>query len=135
MNAVKAMNKSKCQRCMEKMKEEAERQIVENTLENEYKFFEEFEQTAGESIRTADFTLFFSALISVGIEDKALIKDIFDKVVMYSSVSELFGKKLTMEDVQKQLTEEYGLDFRRIEYHHEKLEDFKARYWKENPCT
>lgn len=135
MNALKTREKTKCQRCMDKIKAEAEKQIVENTLENEYKFFEEFEQTAGESIRLADFTLFFSALISEGITDKEVVKTIFDKVVMYSSVSDLFGKKITMEDMQKRLVDEYGIDFNRIEYHHEKLEDFKARYWKENPCT
>jgi hypothetical protein len=132
MNSLKALNKSRCERCREKMKKEAEHQIVENTLEAEYKYFQSFQENALESIRDIDFTLFFAALVSEGC-DKEYVNKIFDKVVMYSSVSELFGKKLTADATREILREEYGLDFNRIEYHCETLDDFKKRYFEENP--
>ena len=120
MNALKTRNKTKCEKCLEKIKKEAEKQIIENTLENEYKYFEEFKQTSGENLREYDFTLFFAALFSEGM-DTEFCKRVFDKAVMYSSVSEMLGKKLTMEDFSSRL-KEMGLDFNRIEYHQETLE-------------
>lgn len=131
MNALKTRNKTKCEKCLEKIKKEAEKQIIENTLENEYKYFEEFKQTSGENLREYDFTLFFAALFSEGM-DTEFCKRVFDKAVMYSSVSEMLGKKLTMEDFSSRL-KEMGLDFNRIEYHQETLESYKKRYWEEYP--
>lgn len=132
MNAIKNYNKSRCEKCREKMEQEAARQITEQTLDNEYKYFQEFQKTSGESLRNVDFTLIFGAMVSECI-DKETIQRVFEKAVMFTQVSQMFGKKITMEEMLTTLQNEYGLDFDRIQYNCESLEDFKKRYWDEFP--
>lgn len=131
MNALKTHKETKCKRCLDNLKKEFEKQVTDKTLEMEYNLFTEFRQTAGENIREYDFTLFFSALVSEGM-DEEFCKRIFEKVVMYSSTSEMFGKKLTSEEFKENL-KKMDIDLNRVEYHQEDIESFKKRYWDTFP--
>ena len=146
MNALKIHNKTKCERCLEKIKKEAEKQIRENTLENEYKYATEIKDATIETITDGVSTVHYAAMANViecndpsiydengKIDAYRFVKAVFEKAVMYSSVSDMFGNKIDNQTLQKPLVEKYGLDFSRLEFHWESEDDYKSRYYKEFP--
>lgn len=145
MNALKAMNKTKCEKCLERIKKEAERQIIENTLKNEYKYATEIKDATIETIVDGVSTVHYAAIANVAECDPTIydengkldvgrfITAVFEKAVMYSSISDMFGNKIDNQTLQKPLIEKYGLDFSRLEFHWESEDDYKSRYYKEFP--
>lgn len=136
MKALKAYNKSHCEKCRENMMKEYEEAIksieieaINKSLDEEYNEREKVAESERECIFEQAFTLFFSALLSETI-DEDLCKRVYNKTVLLSSMTHLFDKKLTSDDYNKTLAE-MGIDLSRIEYHHETCEEFKSRFWKE----
>lgn len=130
MNVLKARNKSKCDRCMERMKEEAERQVHQYRLEDQYDLHSFYVENIGTNERDHYLTMFLAAAVNVGIDDDT-VRKIFEAIVMYSAVGEMFGKKITSEDIERSIKEHFGFDFDRVEYHRESLEEMSKRFWIE----
>ena len=129
MNALKTLNKTKCERCMEKMKKQAERQIAENTLRNEHAYFKEFQHSTGKRWRDMDFTVLLGAMIGEGLS-KRTIQRVFERAVTLTQITNVFGKELTMDDMMEKIQNDCDIDFDRIEYKCEPVEDYINRYFE-----
>lgn len=58
------------------------------------------------------------------------IKTFFEDFCFISSMPEIFGKQITMDDVIKKYEKEYEIDFNKIEVHMESKKRFVTKYMK-----
>ena len=110
-----------CSKCRKALLEEAERQYAEH-------YYEMFENTV-------DSAAAWAAAISLSVlirQNKSPdeIKEFFKEFCFISSLSEVFGKEITVENVVKRLETEYDIDFNDIEVHVENKKQFMKRYYE-----
>ena len=61
------------------------------------------------------------------------IKAFFEDYCFVSSMSEVFGKKITAADAIKKFEEKYDIDFNKIECHIVTKQQFMSQYRKDDP--
>ena len=110
-----------CNECRKKVLKEAEKIYAEN----QYDILENAVDTAAE----------WAAAITIAVlgrqgKTHEEIKAFFEDFCFVSSMSEVFGKQITMNDAIKQFEKEYNIDFDKIEVHLESKKQFVSRYLK-----
>lgn len=112
-----------CSKCRKKMTEEANKAIQEAFEDSAYEIFKD----------SVDSTVAYVIAGAITVlqrhkEDDEYIKEFFKEMSMIFSVSEVFGQKIKQEDIMKDITEKYGLDWNSIEVNYPSKEDFLKSY-------
>lgn len=110
-----------CQKCRKELLKQAETQYLEHS-------FEIFENTV-DSATTFAICGVLMCMYRRG-ESKEYIHDLFEELCMIFSVSEVFGKKITMEDMMAMFSKEYDIDWDKVEVNYEDKKAFMRRYRK-----
>lgn len=110
-----------CNECRKRVLKEAEKIYAEN----QYDILENAVDTAAE----------WAAAITIAVLGRQgkppdEIKAFFEDFCFVSSMSEVFGKRITMNDAIKQYEKDYNIDFDKIEVHLESKKQFVSRYLK-----
>lgn len=108
-----------CDKCRKKLLKEAENKYLEHA-------FEIFENTV-DSATTFAICGVLMAFYRRG-ESKEFIHDLYEELCMIFSVSEVFGKKITMEDMMAMFEKEYDIDWDKVEVNYEDKKAFMRRY-------
>lgn len=112
---VRAGTEKDCRKCREKLWFEIQYDVFSNCID---------------SAAISAAVMSIGALSGMGFTDEQL-KEFFDRYVMISSMSQVFGKDVREEDVKKMYEERLGIDFNKIECHYETKANFMKRVKKE----
>ena len=96
-----------------------EKEIREEYLRQGYDFFTDSAYSIAYLITAAALSVFHRRGLS-----KAYIRSFYDELLWILKTPSVFGKEITMTDTMKMLTEEYGIDFNRVELNLESEKEF-----------
>ncbi len=104
-----------CQKCRAQIAKAAK----EEYLNHEYDIF------SGVARSTAIWALcgLLTAMHRRG-RTKQYIKQLYDEMCLTFSAGNLFGKEISMQDIMKSLSDEYGIDWDKFEFNIESREEF-----------
>ena len=104
-----------CKKCREAIAKVAK----EEYLSHEYDIFE------GVARSTAIWAVcgLLTAMHRRG-RTKQYIKQLYDEMCLTFSAGNLFGKEISMSDIMKSLSDEYGIDWNKFEFNIESREEF-----------
>jgi hypothetical protein len=96
-----------------------EKEIREEYLKQGYDFFTDSAYSIAYLIIATALCVFHKRGRS-----KAYIRSFYDEMLWILKNKEVFGKEIIMTDIMKMLTEEYGIDFNRVELNLETEKEF-----------
>lgn len=104
-----------CTQCRKKIYKEAELEY----LKHEYAFFKD----SAYSFAVYAICGVLTALVRRG-RTPQYIKQIYDDMCFTFSTKEMFGKQITMTEIMHRLTDDYGIDWDKLEIHIEEEKEF-----------
>ena len=107
--------RTNCQECRKRIYKEAETEY----LKREYAFFHD----SAYSMAVYAICGVLATLVRRG-RTKQYIKQMYEDMCFFYDTPEMFGKEITMTDIMHRLTQEYDIDWNKLNVHIEKENEF-----------